>query len=135
MRLKRVEYADLPPAHYANLRRLRDLLAACILLEPRLALLPRASKLSVIECADHALGDLLGYARTSPHPNYRELLAMRLVEKNEVLRLVAVAESGECWAWLSEWYAYKLQQLLELECTYVRLVVSYDEDPVGTGKL
>ena len=131
----RVEYGELPLQHYKNVRWLRDALAACVLLEPSLANLTHARQIGVADAAGHALGDLLCYARTSLQPSFIEALSLRLIERNEVLRLAALMDAGVCWVWYSEWYAAILRELLDLECTYLRLALSYDERLLGSTDL
>lgn len=117
-------YPPLPKQHYERVGRLRDAVAACLLLEPKLATTPAVSRLRIDDQCDHALGDIIATCRM--HGARSLPVLARAIEMHEIIRLVDLAEAGKVWWWYIDYYAMRLDYFLKVQDTYYGLLLDYE---------
>lgn len=100
---------DLPGMHYVNRGRLMDQIAAVLLFEPQL--LPRIT-LTADSVRGHALHDILLAARVCGEPLNAKL------DVDDMRRLVASYQAGECFGWYVDLYQEELRKLFAIEAAF-----------------
>jgi hypothetical protein len=108
--------SDLPKDHYSWKSRLMDLVAAALLIDPGLVVLPGVEALSPDSCRGHVLEDVLIASRCFGRGLMDAL--MPEVEHDELWRLVELFLAGDCVPLDVEDYSKELMQILKIEAAF-----------------